>query len=312
MIGELGRCTLSGGAVLEHCRLSYRVYGRLNDARDNAVLLTTWFRGTSADWERLLGEGGVVDTTRFAGIAVDAFGAGGSSAPSEAPSGLPFPEITIRDMVNAQHLLLTRTLRVTHLIAVVGYSMGGMQAFEWGVAHSAFTDRIVSIEGSPRLSRADSLLWGAVLRALRAGRDSSVSRDSAAVMTARLLQIAYSTDDGLESAPGGATRRALAARARTLDEHQSFDDMGMQVAAMLSHDVTAPLGGSMEAAHRAMSARLLVVASPQDRAITQEPALAFAEAVHGERLVLASPCGHRVLFCELERIGLVTRTFLEH
>jgi homoserine O-acetyltransferase len=298
--------------VLEDCRLSYRIYGKLSDARDNAVLLTTWFRGTSADWERLLGEGGVVDTTRFAAIAVDAYGAGGSSAPSDAPSGRPFPEVTIRDMVNAQHLLLTRTLRVTHLVAVVGYSMGGMQAFEWGVAHPAFTDRIVSIEGTPRLSARDSLLWAALLRALKAGRDASVSRDSAAMMTARLLQLAYSTDDGPESASGGAARRALAETARTLDAHQGFEDMGMQVAAMLSHDVTAPLGGSMEAAHRAMSGRLLVVATPQDRAIAQEPALAFAEAVHGEQLVLASPCGHRVLFCELERIGVVTRAFLEH
>jgi homoserine O-acetyltransferase len=249
---------------------------------------------------------------RFAAIAVDAFGAGSSSAASDANQSVPaFPALTIRDMVNAQYRLLTDVLGVTHLAAVVGYSMGGMQALEWGVAYPTFIDRLVVIEGSPRLTASDSILWQSVLHTLESG-NHGVPRDSVAARTARVLRFAYSTEDSAIGAPPEKVARQLSEAARTIDQHITFDDMAVQVRAMLTQDVASSFGGDMDSAARASRARLLVVASPGDRAVSQQPTLSYALAAHGDSLVVPSPCGHRVLFCERTVIGRVTREFLGH
>jgi homoserine O-acetyltransferase len=75
---ELGQCRLESGQTIEDCRIGYRVFGKLNAARNNAVLMPTWLYGRSSDLVPLFGDGGkspqLVDTRRFFGIAIDALG----------------------------------------------------------------------------------------------------------------------------------------------------------------------------------------------------------------------------------------------
>ena len=74
-----------------------------------------------------------MDSTRYFVILVDAIGDGVSSSPSNSKAQplMKFPDITIRDMVESEHRLATEVLHLTHLRAVMGLSMGGMQTFEW-------------------------------------------------------------------------------------------------------------------------------------------------------------------------------------
>src|SRR5687767_10979585 len=159
-LAALGTCPTQSGDTIPDCRIAYRTFGALNANRDNAVLIPTWFTGRSADWVPLLGSSGLVDSTKFYVIVVDALGNGASSSPSNTtlPAGSHFPAISIGDMVQTQYRLLTEHLRVARLHAVVGGSMGGMQAFEWGVAHPEFVDRLVAITGSPQLAAYDRIL----------------------------------------------------------------------------------------------------------------------------------------------------------
>src|SRR5262249_27930104 len=116
-IFPLGDFRLDDGSVIEDGRLGYRVWGRLDPSDRNVVLLTTWMQGTTAELANELRAGIGIDRSRFVVVAVDAFGNGVSSSPSNSTrqAGHLFPPFTIRDMVRAQHELLTRGLGVSHL-----------------------------------------------------------------------------------------------------------------------------------------------------------------------------------------------------
>jgi homoserine O-acetyltransferase len=81
------------------------------------------------------------------------FGNGNSSSPSNTPEpyhGPRFPVTTIRDNVEVVHRLLTEELKVTHLRAIIGFSMGAQQAFQWAVSYPNFADRIVATAGTAK------------------------------------------------------------------------------------------------------------------------------------------------------------------
>jgi len=101
----------------------------------------------------LIGPGKALDPSRQFLIATELFGNGRSSSPSNTPEpfhGPRFPVTTIRENVEAVHQLLTSELGVHHLQAVIGFSMGAQQAFQWAVSYPDFMDRIVATSGTAR------------------------------------------------------------------------------------------------------------------------------------------------------------------
>lgn len=151
-----GPLALDGGASLGPVEIGYETYGTLNADSANAILICHALTGDHhvasphpitgkpGWWERMVGPGKPIDTDRFLVICANVVGSCmGSSGPgSLASDGKPyamrFPVITIRDMVRAQALLLDQ-LEIAQLHAVVGGSMGGMQALSWA---AAFPDRM--------------------------------------------------------------------------------------------------------------------------------------------------------------------------
>jgi homoserine O-acetyltransferase len=141
------------GTTLPQTRVSYGTYGRLNAARDNVILLPSSYMADHHDNDWMIGPGLALDTTRYFLVATELFGNGHSSSPSNTPEpfhGPRFPRATIRDNVEAVHRLLVGELHVTHLAAVIGFSMGAEQAFQWAVSYPAFTDRIVALAGTAK------------------------------------------------------------------------------------------------------------------------------------------------------------------
>ena len=141
------------GVTLPRARVSYGTYGHLNAARDNAVLLPSHYMATHHGYEWLIGPGKALDTTRLFLVATELFGNGHSSSPSNTPEpwhGPRFPVVTIRDNVHAVKQLLTDDLHITHLRAVIGFSMGAQQAFQWAVSEPTFADRIVATSGTAK------------------------------------------------------------------------------------------------------------------------------------------------------------------
>src|SRR5580700_4431161 len=142
-----------GGAVLPQARIVYGTYGHLNAERSNAVLLPSHYMANYHGYEWLIGEGKALDPTKLFLVATELFGSGGSSSPSNTPEpfhGPRFPLMTIRDNVEAVHRLLTEELKITHLRAIVGFSMGAEQAFQWAVSYPTFAGRIVATSGTAK------------------------------------------------------------------------------------------------------------------------------------------------------------------
>lgn len=151
-IFSLGDFRLEGGMVLRNARLAYQIYGRLNQARDNAILLCSWYSGTHTGYEFLIQEGKCFDPAKYCVIAVNLFANGLSSSPSDtsAPMNGPhFPAVGIRDNVRAQHELV-QSLDITTLRLVSGYSMGAQQCFQWAVSYPDMVERIAPWCGAAR------------------------------------------------------------------------------------------------------------------------------------------------------------------
>jgi len=143
------------GATLPEARIVYTTLGKLNAAGDNAVLLPSHYMANFNGYNWLIGSGAerALDPARDFLIMTELFGNGRSSSPSNTPEpfhGPRFPVTTIRDNVEAVHRLLTQELRVNHVHAVVGFSMGAEQAFQWAVSHPDFMDDIVATAGTAK------------------------------------------------------------------------------------------------------------------------------------------------------------------
>ncbi len=145
------------GAVLPEAHIVYGTYGVLNAAHDNAILLPSHYMAELHGYTWLIKSptlpDGALDTARLFLVTTELFGNGRSSSPSNTPEpfhGPRFPVMTIRDNVNAVHQLLTKDLHIQHLRAVIGFSMGAQQAFQWAVSYPAFMDRIVATSGTAK------------------------------------------------------------------------------------------------------------------------------------------------------------------
>lgn len=134
----VGPMELRTGGRLESVEIAYETWGRLSEARDNAILICHALSGDSHAvgwWDRMVGPGRPIDTERFFVVGTNALGGcQGSTGPSSLasdgrPYGSRFPMVTVEDMVEAQWRLL-RALGIEGLYGVAGGSMGGMQALE--------------------------------------------------------------------------------------------------------------------------------------------------------------------------------------
>jgi homoserine O-acetyltransferase len=167
---------LESGQSLPVLELAYETYGTLSEGRDNAVLAVHGYtsshhaagrnapgkqgRGVAAGaagwFDGLIGPGKAVDTDRLFVVSVNALGsAHGSTGPNTVdsrtgkPYGPTFPEITMRDIVASQKLLVD-SLGLTSLVAVIGPSMGGFQSFQWAASYPGFMKAIVPSVTAPR------------------------------------------------------------------------------------------------------------------------------------------------------------------
>src|SRR5690606_5785180 len=173
---------LACGRTLPQYQLIYETYGELNSARSNAVLICHALSGHhhaagyhSMDdrkpgwWDACIGPGKAIDTNRFFVVSLNNLGGcNGSTGPSSLnpltgkPYGADFPAVTVEDWVNSQ-ARLADTLGIEQWAAVVGGSLGGMQALQWSISYPERIRHCVAIASAPRLS-AQNIAFNEVAR----------------------------------------------------------------------------------------------------------------------------------------------------
>ena len=173
---------LTSGAVLPEFEIAYETYGELNAARSNAVLVchalnaSHHVAGTYADdpdnigwWDNMVGPGKPLDTNRFFVIGNNYIGSCfGSTGPTSVnpatgkPWGADFPVVTVEDWVAAQARLADH-LGIERFAAVMGGSLGAMQALQWALSYPARVRNSIVIAATPRLS-AQNIAFNEVAR----------------------------------------------------------------------------------------------------------------------------------------------------
>ena len=174
--------TTAGGATIKNVKIGWEAAGTLNADKSNAILITHFFSGTShafgkyaesdkvaGYWDYMIGPGKIIDTDKYYVLSSDTLVNLNANAPNVVttgpastnpdtgkPYGMSFPVVTMKDFVAVQHALVD-SLGIKKLKAVMGASMGALQAYQWGASYPDGMERIVAVVGAPR---GDAFLIG--------------------------------------------------------------------------------------------------------------------------------------------------------
>ena len=165
---------LQCGVTLPTARLVYRTYGELNAAKDNVVVLPTFYTGTHIRNEGFFGQGRAIDPDRHFIVSINLFGNGYSSSPSNTPpphDGPRFPAVTLYDNVYAQNRLFEELFDIQQIALVTGWSMAGCQSYQWGAQYPDKVRAILPFCGSARTSIHNRVFLEGVKAALTADQN---------------------------------------------------------------------------------------------------------------------------------------------
>ena len=146
-VHKLENFTLKSGVTI-NLELSYLTIGELNEKKDNAIIYPTRYAGTHLEQGYLIGEQLALNPKDYFIIIPNMFCNGVSSSPSntiEPLNGPNFPLITIQDNVTAQHNLVTNFFGIEKIKLVVGWSMGGQQAYQWATQYPDMVENIAAM-----------------------------------------------------------------------------------------------------------------------------------------------------------------------
>ncbi|MFM8618328.1 MAG: homoserine O-acetyltransferase [Opitutaceae bacterium] len=350
--------TFKSGQTLPGFTLRYETYGTLNATRDNAIVVCHALSGdhhcagwhSPQDrkpgwWNNLIGPGKAVDTRRFFVVCANVLGGcQGSSGPSSIdpetgrPRGIAFPFVTIRDMVRAQKLLLDH-LGVAGVHAVVGGSMGGMQALQFAIEYPHLVRRVLAMATTGRES-AQAIAFNEVGRQAimqdPAWNRGDYPRDGGprvGLAIARMMaHITYVSDASMDRKFGRRKKDTAAPEAYTFDlqfevesylRHQGqsfinrFDaNSYLYITRALDPFDLEEGGQSLEQAFAPVEAETLVVGFTSDWLFppAQNRHLALALLRAGKRASyaeLATDLGHDSFLLESEDLYALVRAFLE-
>ena len=352
-----GPFRMESGAVLPSIDIAYTTHGRLNDAGTNAILVCHALTGNAHAVDARLPDGetipgwfqGVIgpslglDTDRYFVIASNVLGSCyGTTGPASINPAtgsayrMTFPQMTIRDIVRAEKLLVDH-LGVRKLATVIGGSMGGMQALEWAVTYPGVTGSIVpigtaaahsawciGISETQRLAIMNDPAWQGGNYTAQPERGLAIARSIAMItyrsqpsFQARFARAGIAAGDGHERVRiyrdvpmSFAVESYLRYQGQKLADRFDANSYLYLTRAMDLHDVSAGRGSMRDVLGR-VSARVLCIGISSDVLYPPAEQKAIASAIPGAVYAeIDSPHGHDAFLIEFESMNRILRDFL--
>lgn len=291
--GEEGSCDIGafdfeGGGQLKQMKVGFVTHGRLNNARDNALLLLPGTTNTRHSADGYIGSGNAFDPDRHFVIAFEAIGAGTSSKPSDG-LGPDFPRYNIRDLVRAQHRAVTECFGLEQVAAVAGASMGAFQALEWAIAYPQFMRSAVLMVPAAQASQIFRSVVNTTQEILQLdphwGEPMQDMKQLRALGAAVRMYFPWTVSDSyLERMPLALIEQEIqTAIARSASWHPW--DYLRRYQASASHDVAQPFGGDLGRALGQVRARTLIMPTSSERLLGADSAQQLEQRIEGARLV---------------------------
>jgi len=278
---QLGDLALESGEVIRNFRMTYIAFGTLNAAKSNVILSLHGLQGNRDSLTYRVGPGRAFDPERYFIIQPDTLGVASmdpdaTTSPTRSGLNMSFPCFNIRDMVNAEHRLLTERLGIRHLVAVAGNSMGGIESLQWAVSFPGFMDAVIPQTPMACANRQGNFIWEAVRRVVMIDpkwRDGNYPDDDpprAGIGVGLQIQsVVGSSAAGYEH--DYATREQVHAAfeqdAKAVGNNVQARDWIYRSWAIQSHDIghTHGFKGDLAAAARSIRARVLLLPNSRDQ-----------------------------------------------
>jgi homoserine O-acetyltransferase len=293
---QLGTLTLESGATIPNFRMTYLTHGTLNAQKSNAILSIHGLRGDRNAQTPWAGPGQALDTERYFVIQPDTMGVASldpqsTTSPTRSGLNMSFPRFTIRDMVRAEHRMLTECLGITHVVAVTGTSMGGIASMQWAVSFPDFMDAVIPLVPQAHANRQGNFIWEAARQVImldpkwREGTYPADDRPIRGTGAGMLIQNAFGiSPGGFEEmfADAGAVHRFHATLREQVGASTDARDWIFRTWAIESHDIAAaaPFNGDLAAAARSIRARLLLMPNCQDQLLPPSESGVMMVAAH--------------------------------
>lgn len=308
-MAQLGDLKLESGEVIQNFRMSYVTHGKLNAAKDNAILFHHGFAANHHFFDHMIGPGRPLDTDKYFIICPDTLGAtqtGYERTTSATNSGLKmkFPLFNGRDINTASYRLVTETLGIRRLAAMTGISSGAGDSVQFAVSYPQFVDGIVPVVGGALWS-ADGSFRGrsgaSIIQSCKGWDDGNYDENPKQCATNALSQWVHyfftqQWWDEYVDTPEAYTNWRNTIGQDYLDV-QDTRDLFYRIAAFGRGWVgdTPGFGGELAKALGAIKAKTLFLYSPQDRFSQPQHIGAQVKMIpYARALAIDSSAGHMI------------------
>ena len=327
---DLGEFEFERGGKIDNLRLSYVTHGKLNAAKDNAILFQHGFAANHHLIDHMIGPGQPLDTNKYFIICTDMIGATQTTfahSSSATSSGLKmnFPFYNERDHVRAVYKLITEELQIPHLLAVTGISRGADMSVQWAVSYPDFMDGIFPISGSALWTSQGFFTFSLMFSLIEScpgwndGNYDDNPKQCASNVISVLISNFYTRDwwDQYVDTPEAYTQWRNQWGAYYLDIQDLRDLYYRMMAVAFSRVGDTPgFDGDLKAALHSIKAKTLFLYSPQDQFIPPQYIEMQVKAIpDASALAIDSNAGH-LMCCNADpqatrEMGEAIRVFLE-